>query len=93
MSQSYAVSVVINTYNYENYVGQAIESVLEQDFPASEREIIVIDDGSTDDTADRVTQYRSRDHLPAEAERRSGFSIQRRCSSCTRRDHLPARRR
>ena len=57
MSQSYAVSVVINTYNYGNYVGQAIESVLEQDFPASEREIIVIDDGSTDDTADRVTKY------------------------------------
>ena len=44
------VSVLIDTYNHERFIAQAIESVLEQDFPASEMEILVVDDGSTDRT-------------------------------------------
>src|SRR5712691_5911282 len=44
------VSVLIDTYNHERFIEQAIVSVLEQDFPASEREIIVVDDGSADRT-------------------------------------------
>ncbi|MGH9758284.1 MAG: glycosyltransferase, partial [Candidatus Acidiferrales bacterium] len=40
------VSVVIDTYNQERYIEQAIVSVLEQDFPSSEMEILVVDDGS-----------------------------------------------
>ena len=37
-------SVLIDTYNHERFIEQAIVSVLEQDFQASEREIIVVDD-------------------------------------------------
>jgi len=53
------VSVIINTYNYGCFVEEAINSVLAQDFPAEQREILVIDDGSTDDTAERVKKYGS----------------------------------
>jgi glycosyltransferase involved in cell wall biosynthesis len=51
------VSVLIDTYNYGCYVEEAIESALGQEFPAAEREILVVDDGSTDDTAERVRKF------------------------------------
>src|SRR5690242_9706360 len=49
------VSIVIPCYNHAHYLGQAIESVQRQTWPAVE--IIVVDDGSTDDTAAVVARY------------------------------------
>jgi glycosyltransferase involved in cell wall biosynthesis len=50
-------SVLIDTYNYGQYIEEAIGSVLAQDFPAEEREVLVVDDGSTDDTQERVQKF------------------------------------
>jgi len=52
------ISVIIPAYNYGRFLGQAIESVLAQTFPA--QEIIVVDDGSTDETPDVLANYRDR---------------------------------
>jgi hypothetical protein len=52
-----SVSVLIDTYNHERFIEKAINSVLEQDFPAAEREIIVVDDGSTDRTPEIVQRF------------------------------------
>ncbi|HXN50693.1 MAG TPA: glycosyltransferase [Candidatus Acidoferrum sp.] len=51
------VSVLIDTYNHERFIEQAIVSALEQDFPASDREIIVVDDGSTDRTPGLIGKF------------------------------------
>ena len=52
------VSVIIPTYNSAAYVVEAVESVLNQSF--RDLEIIVIDDGSTDDTESVLSAYRTK---------------------------------
>jgi len=47
-----SVSVIIPTYNRNNLVKEAIDSVLQQSF--NDFEVIIIDDGSTDDTASEI---------------------------------------
>ncbi|MFC1831094.1 glycosyltransferase family 2 protein [Thermodesulfobacteriota bacterium] len=49
------ISVVIPAYNHEQYVGDAVKSVLEQ--TVSDLELIVVNDGSTDRTGDVVQGY------------------------------------
>jgi GT2 family glycosyltransferase len=51
------VSVLIDTYNHERFIEEAIQSVLSQVFPASEREILVVDDGSTDRTPEILRKF------------------------------------
>jgi glycosyltransferase involved in cell wall biosynthesis len=49
------LSVVINNYNYADYVGEAIESVLAQD--CADVECVVVDDGSTDSSRAVIERY------------------------------------
>jgi glycosyltransferase involved in cell wall biosynthesis len=50
-------TVLIDTYNYGEYIEEAVASALGQDFPAEEREILVVDDGSTDNTEERLRKF------------------------------------
>lgn len=52
------ISLVITNYNYERFIAETIESALAQDHP--DVEIIVCDDGSTDNSRDVISRYDGR---------------------------------
>ncbi len=72
------VSIVISTYNRSNLLREAVESVLAQTY--SPLEVIVVDDGSTDDTAAVMAAYAGRvqyirqDNAGVSAARNRGFA-------------------
>lgn len=61
------VSVVIPVYNCDRYIAEAIDSVLAQTY--SNFEIIVVDDGSIDDTAQVLQQYGNQIQVIQQANR------------------------
>ena len=48
-------SIIITSYNYENFLPRAIDSALRQTYPV--KEIIVVDDGSTDNSRNIINRY------------------------------------
>jgi glycosyltransferase involved in cell wall biosynthesis len=52
------VSVIIPTYNYSQFITEAVESALQQNI--DDLELIIVDDGSTDDTRDKCRPYADR---------------------------------
>lgn len=52
------ISIIMPVYNSENYVASAIDSILKQSF--EEFELILVDDGSTDDSGKICDQYASK---------------------------------
>ena len=54
---SLKVSVVLCTYNRAGRVGTCLKALLEQSVPADEYEVIVVNDGSTDSTAEVLKAY------------------------------------
>ena len=50
-------SVIVPTYNAEKTIRRCLDSVIKQPYPSSEYEIIVVDDGSSDETPSIVNSY------------------------------------
>lgn len=53
------ISVIIPVYNVSNYLDQCLESVVSQDYP--NLEIILVDDGSTDDSGEKCDAWAEKD--------------------------------
>jgi glycosyltransferase involved in cell wall biosynthesis len=49
------ISVIISAYNSSQYILEALDSVFAQSF--TDFEVIVVDDGSTDDTRQKIHNY------------------------------------
>lgn len=69
------VSVIIPTYNYGRYLASSLESILSQTYPSLE--VIVVDDGSTDDTAQIVRSLAKNGRIRYIHQRRRGVSAAR----------------
>lgn len=64
-------SIVITCYNQRSFIRDAVDSALSQ--PITENEIIVVDDGSTDGSANMLEQYRSAIHFAPLQENRGAI--------------------
>ena len=53
------ISVLTASYNYENYISETIESVLNQTY--KDFEYIIFDDGSTDKSLEIIEKYAQKD--------------------------------
>ena len=51
MSKQVSISVIVPTYNRDLYIGRCIRSLLDQSLNRENYEIIVVNDGSKDNTA------------------------------------------
>lgn len=60
MKTANLLSIIIPTYNRANYLADAIESVTVQDFGIYTPEIIVVDDGSTDNTEEVIKKFKDK---------------------------------
>lgn len=62
-----SVSVIVPTYNREHFLQECIESVLSQTF--KDFELIVVDDGSTDQTEDILKRYEDKLHYKKQEQK------------------------
>jgi glycosyltransferase involved in cell wall biosynthesis len=73
MSSSPLVSVIMAAYNMDRFLPFAVDSVLSQDWPALE--LIVIDDGSTDNTGEVLQAYRADHRVRVIRQRNAGQTV------------------
>lgn len=67
------ITVYITNYNYDKYLEQAIKSVLNQKKVAFE--LLIIDDGSTDDSHKILEQYRSHPLITIIYQKNKGLNV------------------
>jgi len=75
MSKKPLISVIVPAYNVEEYLAACLDSILRQTF--SDYEIILINDGSTDRTAEIISQYSSNPRIRVHTQQNSGISVAR----------------
>ena len=74
------LSIVICTYNRDQHIERALQSLVRQDFDKSKYEIIVVDNNSTDQTPQIIRRFKAKHpdyHIVLAEEKRQGLSYAR----------------
>ena len=71
--QNKLVTVYITNHNYGKYINQSIDSVLKQSY--SDIELIIIDDGSNDNSRKIINNYRNRSNIKIIYQNKKGLTI------------------
>jgi glycosyltransferase involved in cell wall biosynthesis len=67
------VTVYITNYNYAEYIDNAVESVLNQTY--NDIEILIIDDGSTDNSLEIIEKYQSKPNIKIISQKNKGLNV------------------
>jgi glycosyltransferase involved in cell wall biosynthesis len=86
MSDLPKVSVLIPCYNAERWIGQSLNSVLEQTWP--NLEVVVVDDGSTDGSIDVVRSFEGRGVRLVRQSNKGASSARNRALACATGDYI-----
>ena len=75
MQKDYKFSIITPFFNTENYIGEAIESIINQSINFNDNvQLILIDDGSTDGASDIVRKYAKDPHVKAIFQKNQGIA-------------------
>lgn len=89
MSDLPFISVIIPTYNRSRLLQQTVDTILAQTYPRQRWELILVDNGSTDDTARVITEVIARDeHVRGLTEKRKGAHFARNIGALAARGDL-----
>lgn len=77
MNNSILLSIVIPIYNVELYVERCLLSCLNQNISISRYEIILVDDGSPDNSIDKISKWLDRENIILLTQSNSGLSVAR----------------
>lgn len=72
MKNNPLISVIVPVYNVEEYIEECLESIVNQTYPSLE--IIVVEDGSTDESRQRIQKYLSDDRILFIEQKNKGLS-------------------
>ena len=73
MDNSPLITVYITNYNYAKYIRESVESVLKQTLQSFE--ILIIDDGSTDNSRDIIEEYRNNPKVSIIYQQNKGLNV------------------
>lgn len=72
------LSIIVPVYNGEEYIGECIDSLLNQDLRVEDFEIIIVNDGSTDGTLKIIEEYKgSNSNVRLYSQKNKGLSVTR----------------
>ena len=73
---SYDLSIIVPVYNASKHINECLNSIVSQETRYT-YEVIIIDDGSTDDTAEKINKYLTNDNVKLIKQQNSGQSAAR----------------